>query len=123
MKIEWNKVTVLSQIAAIVLFVGIFFVGFLIGRKFENKFILGAPISSAKFVCADNKTIYADFYKNFVHLEFGWQKTLYLPQTISADGGRYANADESIVFWNKGNTAFVTEGNLNNITYKDCVTN
>jgi membrane-bound inhibitor of C-type lysozyme len=56
-----------------------------------------------------------------VHLEFGWQKTLYLPQTISADGGRYANADESIVFWNKGNTAFMTQGDPNNETYKDCV--
>jgi membrane-bound inhibitor of C-type lysozyme len=121
MKIIWNKVTKFSQVIAIILFVAVFFVGFLIGRKFENKFILGEPINSVKFVCADNKTINASFYKNFVHLEFGWQKTLYLPQTISADGGRYANADESIVFWNKGNTAFVTQGDPNNETYKDCV--
>jgi membrane-bound inhibitor of C-type lysozyme len=100
----------------------VFFVGFQVGRIFEKPFILGKPINSVKFVCADNKTINASFYKNFVHLEFGWQKTLYLPQTISADGARYANDDESIVFWNKGNTAFITEGNLDNITYKDCVT-
>jgi len=122
MKVEWNKVTKLSQIIAIILFVMIFFVGFLIGRKFENIFILGKPIASAKFVCAGNKVINADFYKNFVHLEFGWQKTLYLPQTISASGARYANDNESIVFWNKGDTAFITEGDPNNVTYKDCVT-
>jgi membrane-bound inhibitor of C-type lysozyme len=122
MKIEWNKVTGLSQIVAIVLFVVVFFVGFQIGRTFEKPFILGQPITSAKFICADNKTVSAEFYKNFVHLEFGWQKTVYLPQTISASGARYANADESIVFWNKGDTAFVTEGNPNNITYKDCTT-
>jgi len=74
-----------------------------------------------KFVCAENKVINADFYKNFVHLEFGLQKTLYLPQTISASGARYANSDESIVFWNKGDTAFITEGDPNNVTFKDCV--
>jgi membrane-bound inhibitor of C-type lysozyme len=121
MKIIWNKVTKFSQIVAIVLFVGVAIIGFQIGRKFENEFILGNPINSVKFVCAENKIIQADFYKNFVHLEFGLQKTLYLPQTISASGARYANTDESVVFWNKGNTAFITEGDLNNPTYKDCV--
>ena len=120
MKIIWDKVTWASQIVAIVLFVAVFFVGFFIGRKFENKFILGAPINSVKFACTDNKTIEAAFYKNFVRLETKEWKTIYLPQTISASGARYANADESIVFWNKGDTAFVTEGDPNNPTYKDC---
>lgn len=32
-----------------------------------------------------------------------------LNQTISADGARYANKDESFVFWDKGNTAMVLE--------------
>jgi membrane-bound inhibitor of C-type lysozyme len=121
MKIEWSKVTKLSQIVAIVLFVAVFAVGFQIGRIFEMQFILGKPIASAKFVCAEGKVIDADFYKNFVHIEFGWQKTLYLPQTISASGARYANSNESIVFWNKGDTAFITEGDPNNPTYKDCL--
>ena len=121
-KIEWNKVTNLSQIVAIVLFIVVFFVGFQIGRTFEKSFILGQPIARANYTCADNKVIYAEFYKNFVHLEFGKQKTLYLPQTISASGARYANLDESIIFWNKGNTAFITEGDPNNLTYKDCKT-
>lgn len=122
MKIEWNKVTKISQIVAIVLFVGIFLVGFQIGRTFENKSVLGAPIISAKFTCIDNKIIDADFYKNFVHLKLSLNnKAVYLPQTISASGARYANDDESVVFWNKGNTAFITEGDPNNPTYKDCM--
>lgn len=120
MKIEWNRVTKFSQIVAIILFVAVFFVGFFIGRRFEDKFILGESINNVKFVCADNKVIYANFYKNFVHLEIGWD-VIYLPQTISASGARYANPDESIVFWNKGNTAFITENDPNNVTYKDCV--
>ncbi|MEI7480174.1 MAG: DUF333 domain-containing protein [bacterium] len=41
-----------------------------------------------------------------------------LPQVISASGARYANTDESFVFWNKGDTAFVNEGDKQ--TYVDC---
>lgn len=121
MKLEWNKVTKFSQAVAVILFVAVFFVGLILGRKVENKSILGEPVNSVKFVCAENKLIYVDFYKNFVHLETEAWKSLYLPQTISASGARFANEDESIVFWNKGNTAFITEGDPNNPTYKDCV--
>lgn len=121
MKIKWKEVTRFSQIMAIVLFVIVFFLGFGIGRRFENNFILGEPSNSAEFTCAENKTIHADFYKNFVYIQTGVWKDVYLPQTISASGARYATSDESIVFWNKGNTAFVTEGSPDNITYKDCI--
>ena len=55
-----------------------------------------------------------------MHLETDKWQSVYLPQTISASGARYANDDESIVFWNKGNTAFITENGPDNITYKDC---
>ena len=123
MKIEWNKVTKFSQVVAIIVFVGVFFLGLFLGRKFEDKIILGAPINIVKFVCAENKIIHADFYSTFVHLNIGDEKNIYLPQTISASGARYANADESMVFWNKGDTAFITEGDPNTPTYKDCVIN
>ena len=119
MKIEWNKVTSFSQIVAIILFVAVFGAGFLIGRKFENKFILGTPVANAKFVCADNKVIFADFYERMVHLEFPGDKVLYLSQTMSASGARYANKGESIVFWNKGDTAFVEQDGK--ISISDCV--
>lgn len=35
--------------------------------------------------------------------------TMTLPQAMSASGARYANADESIVFWNKGDSVFITQ--------------
>jgi membrane-bound inhibitor of C-type lysozyme len=34
---------------------------------------------------------------------------LTLPRAVSASGARYANADESIVFWNKGNDLTITK--------------
>lgn len=46
------------------------------------------------------------------------KETLVLSQTISASGARYANGDESFVFWNKGDTAFVTENG--SITFANC---
>ncbi|MEI6528522.1 MAG: MliC family protein [bacterium] len=121
MKIIWNKVTKFSQIVAIIVFVVVFIFGIYLGRWAENKTILGYPVNSVKFICAEDKTIHADFYMNFVRLDMKNNKVAYLPQTISASGARYANPDESIVFWNKGDTAFITEGDPNNPTYKDCL--
>jgi membrane-bound inhibitor of C-type lysozyme len=37
--------------------------------------------------------------------------------SISASGARYANKDETFVFWNKGDTTFVTDGKE---TYSGC---
>jgi membrane-bound inhibitor of C-type lysozyme len=45
-----------------------------------------------------------------------------VPQAMSGSGARCANKDESFVFWNKGDTAFVTEGKDEAMTYSDCVT-
>ncbi|MBV9159354.1 MAG: MliC family protein [Candidatus Kaiserbacteria bacterium] len=85
-----------------------------------------APDASANEIVADfacaKGTIRAVFSDKSVHIvlpDDGREMTL--PQTISADGGRYANADESFVFWNKGNTAFVQENGTT--TYDQCVTN
>ncbi|MBA3732787.1 MliC family protein [Patescibacteria group bacterium] len=122
MKIEWNQVTRVSQVVAILLFLVVYFIGFAVGRKYENKSVLGNSISVAKFVCADGKSIDAEFYKNFVHINTKKLGSLYLPQTISGSGARYANADESVVFWNKGVAAFITEGDSNFQTYKECLT-
>ncbi len=122
MNVVWNKVTRFSQIVAIVLFVVVFLLAYQLGRSYERTFILGEPTSDwVRFSCTEGKQIDVQFYNRFVHLEFGAQKTIYLPQTISGSGARYANDDESMVFWNKGNTAFITEGDPNNPTYKDCV--
>lgn len=95
-------------------------------------------VAQAHFACAANKSIDATFYQDIstptgtpapgepptptgsVHLSLSDGRSLTLPQTLSADGARYANPDESFVFWNVGNTAFVQEGNKE--TYTKCTT-
>lgn len=91
-------------------------------------------IAQATYLCSDSKTIQATFYKGetipvtpgempipsgSTKLVLSDGRNFDLPQTISADGGRYANSDESFVFWNKGDTAFITEGSMT--TFKDCI--
>jgi membrane-bound inhibitor of C-type lysozyme len=75
------------------------------------------------FVCNNNKSISAVFYPSNdvkVDLMLSDGRKLSLPHAMSASGARYANDDESIVFWNKGETAFITENGKN--TYDGCVT-
>ncbi|MCE9628620.1 MAG: MliC family protein [Candidatus Vogelbacteria bacterium] len=61
------------------------------------------------FTCAEGETIKATFANSQVDLVLSDGRTLILPQVMSASGARYANTEESFVFWNKGNTAFVEE--------------
>ena len=78
---------------------------------------------TATFKCAGKKTVVAEFDRapvDQVKLKLSDGRDLTLPHAISADGARYANADESIVFWNKGDTAFVTENGKE--TYSGCAT-
>jgi len=78
---------------------------------------------SATFKCAGKKTISAEFDRapaDQVKLKLSDGRDLTLPHAISADGARYANADESVVFWNKGDTAFLTENGKE--TYSGCAT-
>ncbi len=53
-----------------------------------------------------------------VSLDGGTAESLH--QTISADGQRYANSDESYVFWAKGNEALVMKNNEMDKTYANC---
>jgi membrane-bound inhibitor of C-type lysozyme len=82
------------------------------------------PISTVTFTCKEGKSIEASFYSEKVDLKLSDGRTMSLPQTQSGSGIRYANADESLVFWSKGNTAFVTEGKDADAppTFEDCVT-
>ncbi len=92
-------------------------------------------IATANFSCDSKKSIAASFYKSpiavppvpgqppvpngSVGLTLSDGRIMTLKQTISADGGRYANSDESIVFWNKGDTAFIQENGKE--TFSNCV--
>jgi hypothetical protein len=77
----------------------------------------------AHFACSGGKAIDASFVNGAssrVDLVLSDGRKLSLPQAPSGSGARYANADESVVFWNKGNTAFVEEGGKT--TYDACAT-
>jgi membrane-bound inhibitor of C-type lysozyme len=92
------------------------------------------PIASVNYACDAGKTIAATYYQGeskpaaspdmpptpggSVALTLSDGRSMTLPQTISADGTRYANADESFIFWSKGDGAFVMEGNAQ--TYVNC---
>ena len=77
----------------------------------------------AVFACDGGKKIDATFVntgKGSVRLALSDGRSLTLPQTRSGSGARYANKNESIVFWNKGDTAFIDEGGK--VTYENCAT-
>ena len=76
-------------------------------------------INSVIFNCAENKTIQSIFFKDRVELTLSDGRNMLLSQAMSASGARYANNNESFVFWNKGDTAFVDEAGQ--VTFKDCL--
>ena len=79
------------------------------------------PAAVATFKCDEGRMIDASFYADAVELKLSDGRSLKVPQVMSGSGARYANEDESFVFWNKGDTAFVTEGADGRETYSDCV--
>ena len=148
MKIEWNKVTWYSKLLAVILFALVFWGAFSLGEEAGGivptpvvftpvaQAPVIKPINTVSYDCDGNKTIVASFYQGktlpvpagqmpiptgSVSIKLSDGRSMTLPQTISADGGRYANTDESFVFWSKGAGAFITENNPNNMTYKDCI--
>jgi len=77
----------------------------------------------AHFACSGGKSVDATFVngaQSTVQLALSDGRSLTLPQAMSASGARYANKDETFVFWNKGNTAFIEENGKT--TYEGCVT-
>lgn len=143
----WNKVTPFSQGVAIALFVGVFTLGFYLGVETGDFHMSveqnhaadtgnldsmpghghmnGAPaiIAAAHYMCAAGKSIDAKYLREQEHesvvLSLSDSREITVPQAISASGARYANEDESFVFWNKGNTAFIEENGAT--TFADCV--
>ena len=92
-------------------------------------------VVTATYNCIDQKTLVVSFYDGetipadspdeppmpggTVELRLDDGRTFTLPQTLSASGVRYANGDESVIFWNVGKRAFLNENNVE--TYSDCV--
>jgi membrane-bound inhibitor of C-type lysozyme len=85
-------------------------------------FFLRTEKNIVTFVCSDKKQVIATFYpknddKVSLHLSDG--RVMVLSHLISASGARYGNKDESVIFWNKGDTAFLIEGS--STTFTGCV--
>jgi membrane-bound inhibitor of C-type lysozyme len=73
------------------------------------------------FACNSGASITATFYpENDTHVDLSLSdgRTMSVPHTPAGAGARYANADESFVFWNKGETAYISENG--STTYTDC---
>ena len=76
------------------------------------------------YSCDADKSINATFHlpqDDFVNVNLSDGRHFILAHAISADGARYANANQAIVFWTKGITAFVQENGT--ATYSGCVAN
>ena len=83
------------------------------------------PVSSVVYACNEGKSLTAAFYAGTstvpvdptlpptptgtVTIALSDGRTMTLAQSISADGARYTNIDESFVFWSKGNGALILE--------------
>lgn len=80
---------------------------------------LGETIAEATYACDGGKVIDARYMDKAVEIKLSDARSFTLEQTISGSGVRYANEGEAIVFWNKGNTAFVEEEG--ETTYQNCV--
>jgi membrane-bound inhibitor of C-type lysozyme len=82
-----------------------------VGAAATFAFAAPALATEARYTCSDGSKLTARFSppdtaKGSVALTFGTGRNLKLPQVLSADGGRYADAD--IEFWIKGRTATLT---------------
>jgi len=92
-------------------------------RSWEDLCTSTVP-KTVTFNCDEGKNVVASFYlggENVVDLKLNDGRKISLPLAMSASGARYAKPDESFVFWNKGDTAFITEGDPNTPTFKNCM--
>ncbi len=92
-------------------------------RHFTQTGAVNSPspsvIADVIYTCDDKKSIQAIYQPNRVMLQLSDGRSMIVNQAVSADGVRYANQDESFVFWNKGTTAFIQEGQLT--SFANCV--
>lgn len=129
---NFMKKNIISSIILLVLVVG---VGVWYVNDKVDKNSLPSLIVQVSYICNDSKTINISFYKGAersvqpgempipsgsVKIVLSDGRNLDLSQTISADGARYANSDESFVFWSKGNGALVLENNVEK-SYIGCI--
>jgi len=128
------KKTLIFFISITIILVGIG-IWYVIIRANKNPSPSPSLITQVTYICNDDKTIDAAFYRGepkpvepgempipsgSVKITLSDGRNFDLPQTISASGVRYANSDESFVFWSVGDNAIVLENNAEK-DYKGCV--
>jgi len=89
----------------------------------DFKTIADAKSIRAFFTCDAGKAVDATFIngaQSSVRLTLSDGRKFSLAQAMSGSGARYANDNETFIFWNKGNTAFVEENGK--MTYSGCTT-
>ena len=74
--------------------------------------------SGTLYECDGERALKAELWEGSVRLALSDGRKISLPQTVSKSGARYANTDESFVFWNKDSSAFVEENG--STTYANC---
>lgn len=113
----------------ILLFISIFAIAGLSFLIYKNKQSIKAVPpqetgdKTARFDCPGGKYILATFHlpeDKTVDIALSDGRNMTLDHAISASGARYTNNDESFVFWNKGDSAFITEGDKT--TFDQCIT-
>lgn len=93
------------------------------------------PIDTVSYTCDEGRTITAAYFEGAempaesgempnpqgsVEVSLDGGASMTLQQTVSASGIRYANEDESFVFWSKGDEALIMRENSMDLTYQNC---
>lgn len=130
---------ILYAVAIIALILLIIYAALFFGQKDKTPIaveVVPVVTGQAIYQCTDNHTIKAVFEEKgpvpaivsgepptsnaYVVVNLDVAGDITLPQALSADGARYANVDESLVFWNKGSGVMLLE-NGEEKTYKNCI--
>lgn len=93
-------------------------------------------LNTTQYLCDGSKFITAAYYEGQkteskpgeppipsgrVEVSLDGAASTTLVQTISASGIRYANTDESFVFWSKGKEALIMRNNAMDLSYTNCI--
>jgi len=84
-----------------------------------RQFTLIPGTAPEKFICSEGKFIDATFQNDIASITLSDDRVMDLPKVVSTDGIRYANDDESVVFWKRDRGAVIIENG--NTTYNNCV--
>jgi len=123
---------VIILLLGVVVWVGIFYQRKSPGDETAQANVL---IGQVDYLCEAGKTINAKYYQGpeaegpqpgepptptgSVELILSDGRQLTLPQTISGSGIRYATTGEALIFWSKGNGAFIMENDVQ--IYSVCI--